>query len=359
MKTSLAVLALIGAVKCIKIENEEGAQLDTALYEQNRYFNSNGEAIILAETEGHARIEMTKIDKYTSPKPIDSLNLMIESYNCKVEGKATETENNNQLDEITHCPINQKGPVEAHMQQINLADNAYVSEFYVGNPPQKMRGLFDTGSTNTWLLNKNTDIGGATKEFSYDDSKSKTAKKLEQRAAIQFGSGALMGHFMTDDLRLGSCDGEKSSGQIHIKNQKFGNVEKQKTIFTGNNFEAIIGMAYPALAEKDVKPVFDEMIDQKLLKSNIFAYYFTTAQAEEKGLKSDMTFGYYDKSKFKGEMQWHNVDYKYMFGVKLDDIKVGGKNLEMCKGRPDGCLITFDSGTSLMSFPTWGAEKMM
>jgi hypothetical protein len=95
MKTSLAVLALIGAVKCIKIENEEGAQLDAALYEQNRYFNSNGEAIILAETEGHARIEMTKIDKYTSPKPIDSLNLMIESYNCKVEGKATETENNN------------------------------------------------------------------------------------------------------------------------------------------------------------------------------------------------------------------------------------------------------------------------
>ena len=59
MKTSLAVLALIGAVKCIKIENEEGAQLDAALYEQNRYFNSNGEAIILAETEGHDRIEMT------------------------------------------------------------------------------------------------------------------------------------------------------------------------------------------------------------------------------------------------------------------------------------------------------------
>jgi hypothetical protein len=248
---------------------------------------------------------MTKIEKYTSPKPIDSLNLMIESYNCKAEGKATETDKNSGIDEITHCPINQKGPVEAHMQQINLADNAYVSEFYVGNPPQKMRGLFDTGSTNTWLLNKNTDIGGASKEFSYDDTKSKSAKKLEQRAAIQFGSGALMGHFMTDDLRLGSCDGEKSSGQIHIKNQKFGNVEKQKTIFTGNNFEAIIGMAYPALAEKDVKPVFDEMIDQKLLKSNIFAYYFTTAQAEEKGLKSDMTFGYYDKSKFKGEMTWH------------------------------------------------------
>jgi hypothetical protein len=81
-----------------------------------------------------------------------------------------------------------------------------------------MRGLFDTGSTNTWILNKKTDIGGSSKELSYDDTASKTSKKLEQRAAIQFGSGALMGHFMTDDLRLGSCDGAKSSGQIHIKN---------------------------------------------------------------------------------------------------------------------------------------------
>lgn len=182
MKTTLAVLALIGAVKCIKIEEQQ--QVNAQLYEKNRYYNSAGEPIILAETEGHARIELTKIDKYESPKPLDSLNVMIESYNCKQEAKATNSENSSELDEITHCPINQKGPVEAHMQQINLADNAYVSEFYVGNPPQKLRGLFDTGSTNTWVLNKNTDIGGNTKEYSYDDKKSETAKALDQRAAI-------------------------------------------------------------------------------------------------------------------------------------------------------------------------------
>ena len=164
---------------------------------------------------------------------------------------------------------------------------------------------------------------------------------------------------MTDDLRLGTCDGTSSSGQIHIKNQKFGNVEKQKTIFTGSNFEAIIGMAYPALAEKGVTPVFDEMINQKLLKTNVFAFYFTTKQAEQQGIQSDMTFGYYDKSKFKGDVDWHPITYKYMFGVKLDDVKVGGKSLAMCEGRKDGCMITFDSGTSLMSMPTWAAQKMM
>lgn len=197
------------------------------------------------------------------------------------------------------------------MNQINLSDNAYVSEFYVGNPPQKLRGLFDTGSTNTWVLNKDVDLvdkkgNHVEKEFSFDSLASKSAVMLDQSAAIQFGSGSLKGHFMTDDVRLGTCD-EKSSGQIHIKEQKFGNVEKQKTIFTGTNFEAIIGMAYPALAKAGVKPVFDQMMDQKLLKSNIFAFYFTTKQAEEAGILSDMTFGYYDKEKFKGEITWHPV----------------------------------------------------
>lgn len=84
---------------------------------------------------------------------------------------------------------------------------------YVGNPPQKIRALFDTGSTNTWVLNKKTPLkNNATKQFSFDDGASKSAVKLSQSATILFGSGSLKGHFMTDDIRLGSCDSTKSSG---------------------------------------------------------------------------------------------------------------------------------------------------
>jgi len=53
-----------------------------------------------------------------------------------------------------------------------------MSEIFVGNPPQKIRALFDTGSTNTWVLNKATDIGGP-KEFAYDNAASSTSKKTE------------------------------------------------------------------------------------------------------------------------------------------------------------------------------------
>jgi len=69
------------------------------------------------------------------------------------------------------------------------------------------------------VLNKKVVLpNNAVKEYSFDDTASKTAKKLDQNAHIQFGSGSLSGHFMTDDMRVGSCDGSKSSGQIHIQN---------------------------------------------------------------------------------------------------------------------------------------------
>jgi len=50
-----------------------------------------------------------------------------------------------------------------------------------------------------------------------------------------------------------------------------------------------------------------------------------------------------------------------MYGVKLDDIKVNGKSTKVCEGRPADkpCLITFDSGTSLMSVPKFATKKFI
>ena len=72
-------------------------------------------------------------------------------------------------------------------------------------------------------------------------------------------------------------------------------------------------------------------------------------------MKSDLTFGYYDRAKFTGEMHWVPVQFQYMFGVKLDDVKFAGKSSGLCK-EDKPCLITFDSGTTEMSFPSY-AEK--
>jgi saccharopepsin len=78
------------------------------------------------------------------------------------------------------------------------------------------------------------------------------------------------------------------------------------------------------------------------------------------GLDSELTFGYYDKSKYTGDMVWHPILHKLMFGIALDDIKVNGKSMHIC-GKPgqSQCLLTVDSGTSEMTMPSWAIKKVI
>jgi hypothetical protein len=149
--------------------------------EETRYIGSDGKAINLAQTEGHLKLDLTRIRKFSEPRPIDGMAVQLEE-SCSGPSHA-QADAEGGIDEITHCPINKPGEkVSAHIVQNNLEDNAYVSDMYVGNPPQLVRALFDTGSTNTWVLSSTVDLGGATKERSFNNLTSTTAAYTPQKA---------------------------------------------------------------------------------------------------------------------------------------------------------------------------------
>ena len=72
---------------------------------------------------------------------------------------------------------------------------------------------------------------------------------------------------------------------------------------------------------------------------------------------SDLTFGYYDTEKYTGDINWIDIKFKYMFGIKLEDVSIGGRSLNLCSGGKE-CLITFDSGTTYIAFPIYATNKM-
>ena len=82
----------------------------------------------------------------------------------------------------------------------------------------------------------------------------------------------------------------------------------------------------------------------------MFAFYMTTPGQKK---ESDITFGYYDKTKYKGNLEWHPVLFKYLFGIRLDDVKLNGKSLGFCgpAGQNPNCLLAIDTGTSTISMP--------
>ena len=152
--------------------------------EETRYIGANGQPISLAQTEGHLKLDLTRIKKYQEPRPIDGINVQLDTSCKSTPTQSTgQADAEGQIDDVTHCPINKPGEkVQAHIVQSNLEDNAYVSEMYVGNPPQLVKALFDTGSTNTWVLNSMVDLGGAVKERSYNNATSSTAHFTPQKA---------------------------------------------------------------------------------------------------------------------------------------------------------------------------------
>jgi hypothetical protein len=96
------------------------------------------------------------------------------------------------------------------------------------------------------------------------------------------------------------------------------------------------------------RPIMDTMINQHLLQKNMFAFYMGMSKND----RSELIFGEYDKSKLVGDINWHPVVDKLFWSLNLDDVKINGRALNICAGK-SRCLITPDSGTSLITFPSW------
>jgi len=113
-----------------------------------------------------------------------------------------------------------------------------------------------------------------------------------------------------------------------------------------SDYDAIIGLAYPQMADNGL-PLMDSMIKQGLLHKNMFAFYMSMRNSDQ----SELLFGDYDESKFSGDIEWHPVVDQLFWSLKLDDIKINGKPIGLCEGRT--CMMTPDSGTSLITMPSW------
>ena len=56
--------------------------------------------------------------------------------------------------------------------------------------------------------------------------------------------------------------------------QQFGEaVQQPGIVFAVARFDGLFGMGYPAISVAKVTPVFDKIIDKKLLPQNIFSFY--------------------------------------------------------------------------------------
>jgi hypothetical protein len=105
----------------------------------------------------------------------------------------------------------------------------------------------------------------------------------------------------------------------------FGYVTRED-VFTGG-FDAIIGLAFPTMANTGVEPFFDAMMREGILESNLFAFYMGMNPIND---ESELTFGYFDSQRYTGDMNRHPVIDELFWSLNLEDVLIDGVSLGLC-----------------------------
>jgi hypothetical protein len=100
------------------------------------------------------------------------------------------------------------------------------------------------------------------------------------------------------------------------------------------------------MAAYGITPVFDSIIKQNLLKKNIMSFYYSNTDHVD----GQITLGFIDENKYTGPLRYYKVTDKFYWTIKLDDILLDRKSLNLCQY--GGCNGIVDTGTSLITGPT-------
>jgi len=237
----------------------------------------------------------------------------------------------------------------------NWGYTQFVGTLQIGSPPQSLRVIYDTGSSNTWLPGHDCNEASCDKYGKYDHHQSHSFNEVYTQQGlgesrnphfyIKYGSGLVRGKVVSDDIALGG---------IALKKARVGEVGYEHGhAFRKGHFSGIVGLAFPSLAAANMYPLFDQIIDQKVLQRNEFAFYLSNRISKP----SRLMLGDSAQDSYTGELHHHDVVENNYWSVRMADVMVGDERLHICPQA--GCRVAMDSGTSLVTGPQGDVSRLL
>mmetsp|Transcript_8163 Transcript_8163/g.17788 ORF Transcript_8163/g.17788 Transcript_8163/m.17788 type:complete len:398 (+) Transcript_8163:165-1358(+) len=241
-----------------------------------------------------------------------------------------------------------------HMNITNQVVHAseYFGEISIGSPAQKFVVVFDTGSGNLLIPSKQCNDAACLAHKRYDVNASKTAVEIafadspdkavdkggdRDVVTITFGTGEMSGVFIKDTVCIGG---------LCTKANFVAATEESDEPFSLVPFDGIFGLALPQMSEGPRFNVFDCMVRDKTLKTNLYAFFFGATDDEE----SEITFGEWRPNRMASPLFWVPVSNPGYWQVEMTDITIKNKKQNLCEAKH--CQVAVDTGTSLMAGPT-------
>ncbi|CAH8556278.1 hypothetical protein MS3_00005502 [Schistosoma haematobium] len=217
-------------------------------------------------------------------------------------------------------------------QLINYENLQYYGEISVGTPPQKLRVLFDTGSTDTWLASRKCwflDIFCWMFSF-YDSSKSSTYRPNGSIYNVHYLDSVYSGFWSMDTIRINS---------LEIQNQAFVEVRSIFNLdYLSDKYDGIIGMSTRRMSKYGNIPVFPNILQNFPNMDPIFSFYLSQENGTSFG--GEMVLGGVNPEYFEGDLEYMPTVNNNIWAVRMSSLMIN--DIEFC----NGCTASIDTGTS-------------
>eukprot|EP00929_Paragymnodinium_shiwhaense_P001031 TRINITY_DN101251_c0_g1_i1.p2 TRINITY_DN101251_c0_g1~~TRINITY_DN101251_c0_g1_i1.p2 ORF type:complete len:440 (+),score=123.86 TRINITY_DN101251_c0_g1_i1:89-1408(+) len=225
---------------------------------------------------------------------------------------------------------------------------AYYGQVEVGNPRQSFTVVFDTGSGNLMLPSTYCQTQACTMHKRFDPKKSSTLEDIQADGSVSkkggardeitvtFGTGEISGVFMRDDVCIGGL-----CANVHF----VGATQESNDPFTSFQFDGVLGLALPEMAQGPEFSVMDNLVSGKALRDPVFSVFLSDSDMEA----SEITFGGLKEEHMASKMFYMPVSRKTGYWqVQIEDITINNKKQSLCSD----CQVAVDTGTSQLAGPT-------
>lgn len=222
----------------------------------------------------------------------------------------------------------------------------YYGLISLGTPPQELKVVFDTGSSDLWVPSSHCWFSFACYNHkNYKDSKSSTYKNIGQSVSIQYGTGSISGKTVQDTLTIGN---------ISVPEQVFiAATSISKDPFYKAKTDGIFGLGFPEIAETKSTPPLYNLVYNGAISRPMVSFYLNRDIQDSDG--GEVTFGGQNKDLFvEGSGHPIQVTQRGFWQFILDAVTVNDMKITSRYGYQ----AIADTGTSLVYLPAGSSARI-
>jgi hypothetical protein len=205
----------------------------------------------------------------------------------------------------------------------------YFGDIQLGNPPQTIKVMFDTGSSNFWVIRNG-----------FTASKSTSYIRNGTFFEFRYGKGSSSGYLGYDTLKI---------GDVTLENTLFGLADEQ-SVSKLADFHGIFGLGFALLNEDGLEAPLITMKRLGLIENAVFAFRL----ANSGNCYGRLSIGELDSDQYVGNISYHNVTKRAYWQIEMNSISIGSHKITTHSQQ-----IIIDSGTSLIIGPYFEIERIM